>query len=154
LQTLAHSLGVSLIASILAKESGLVNENNAAAAGLFHDIGKLVLRTAYTDKYSEMVKFIEGGTISFSVAEDGLCGINHCVTGSILAKNWNLSREYSAVIACHHGDEFTIPLDRNERDLLNIISMADDIAFFFRYRIQQDYRLHLPRWNDFPSEKP
>jgi putative nucleotidyltransferase with HDIG domain len=127
----AHSLGVSLIASILAKESGLVNENNAAAAGLFHDIGKLVLRTAYTDKYSEMVKFIEGGTISFSVAEDGLCGINHCVTGSILAKNWNLSREYSAVIACHHGDEFTIPLDRNERDLLNIISMADDIAFFF-----------------------
>ena len=39
----AHSLGVSLIASILAKETGLVNENNAAAAGLFHDIGKLVL---------------------------------------------------------------------------------------------------------------
>ncbi len=67
----AHSLGVSLIASILAKETGLVNENNAAAAGLFHDIGKLVLRTVYADKYSQMVKFIEGGTIYFSVAEDG-----------------------------------------------------------------------------------
>ena len=57
-----------------------------------------------------MVKFIEGGTIYFSVAEDGLCGVNHCVTGSILAKNWNLSREYSTVIACHHGDECTILL--------------------------------------------
>ncbi len=42
-----HSLGVSLIGSLLAKETSLVNEHNAAAAGLFHDVGKLVLRKAY-----------------------------------------------------------------------------------------------------------
>ena len=47
----AHSLGVSLIGSVLAKETSLVNEHNAAAAGLFHDAGKLVLRNAYSDKY-------------------------------------------------------------------------------------------------------
>jgi putative nucleotidyltransferase with HDIG domain len=127
----AHSLGVSLIASILAKETGLVNESNAAAAGLFHDIGKLILRKAYENKYAEMAEFIDGGTICFSAAEDNLCGVNHCVTGTLLAKNWNLSREYSAIIACHHGEECEIPLDRHELDLLNIIKMADEIALFF-----------------------
>lgn len=127
----AHSLGVSLIGSMLAKETGLVSENNAAAAGLFHDIGKLVLRKAYADSYAEMAEFIDGGSISFSTAEERMCGVNHCMTGSLLAKNWNLSREYAAVIACHHGDNCAITLDRQERDLLNIIRMADEIAFLF-----------------------
>jgi hypothetical protein len=49
----------------------------------------------------------------------------------LLAKNWQLSREYSAVIACHHGAEFEHPLNQGELDLLNIIKIADKIAFFF-----------------------
>ena len=127
----AHSLGVSLIGSILAKETSLVNEQTASAAGLFHDVGKLVLRKAYSDKYAEMAESLEGGTISFCNAEDNLYGVNHCVTGSLLAKNWNLSRDYSTVITCHHGAEFEHPLNQGELDLLNIIKIADQIAFFF-----------------------
>jgi putative nucleotidyltransferase with HDIG domain len=127
----AHSLGVSLIASILAKETGLTNESSAAAAGLFHDIGKLILRNAYSDKYAEMAEFLEGGTLPFCTAEDRLCGVNHCITGNLLAKNWSLSREYVAVIACHHVEDCDIPLNRQERDLINIIKLSDEIAFFF-----------------------
>jgi HD-like signal output (HDOD) protein len=127
----AHSLGVSLIGSVLARETSLVNEHNAAAAGLFHDAGKLVLRNAYADKYAEMAESLEGGIVSFYSAEDVLYGVNHCITGSLLAKNWNLSREYAAAIFCHHGAEFPFPLDQRERDLLNIVKIADEIAFFF-----------------------
>ena len=126
-----HSLGVSLIASLLAKETSLVNEHNAAAAGLFHDVGKLVLRAAYSHKYAEMAESLDGGSASFCSAEDNLYSVNHCDTGSLLAKNWQLSREYSAVIACHHGAEFEHPLNQGELDLLNIIKIADKIAFFF-----------------------
>ena len=141
----AHSLGVSLIGSVLARETSLVNEHNAAAAGLFHDAGKLVLRNAYADKYAEMAESLEGGIVSFYSAEDVLYGINHCITGSLLAKNWNLSREYAAAIFCHHGAEFPFPLDQRERDLLNIVKIADEIAFFFGIGFRRNVNiLNLP----------
>jgi putative nucleotidyltransferase with HDIG domain len=126
-----HALGVSLTASILARQTGLVDEPVAAAAGLFHDAGKLLMRSAYPQKYSEMIESIEGSSIAFCEAENRLFNVNHTIAGSLLAKKWNLPRDYAAVIACHHGKGNSIPLNQNEQTLVKIISIADDIAFFF-----------------------
>jgi putative nucleotidyltransferase with HDIG domain len=127
----SHSLGVSLVASMLAKETGLVNEHVAATAGLFHDAGKLVLKNASPEQYAEMAETLEGSSLSFHDAEDRLFGIDHQVIGSLLAKNWNLSKEYSIVIAYHHKNEYPAPIAPHERNLLNVIKIADEITFFF-----------------------
>jgi len=127
----AHSLGVSLIASMLAKETGLVNEHIAATAGLFHDTGKLVLKTASPEQYAEMSESLEGSSLSFCDAENRIFGVDHQCTGSLLAKDWNLTKEYSIVIAFHHRDDYPAPIAPHEQNLLNVIKIADEIAFFF-----------------------
>jgi putative nucleotidyltransferase with HDIG domain len=126
-----HSLGVSLTASLLAKQTGLADEAIAAAAGLFHDAGKLLMRGAYPQKYSEMIETIEGSALTFCEAENRLFNVNHTIAGSLLAKKWNLPQEYASVIACHHGNRSNMPLSKREQALCLMISIADDIAFFF-----------------------
>jgi putative nucleotidyltransferase with HDIG domain len=126
-----HSLGVSLTASLLAKHTGLADEAVTAAAGLFHDAGKLLMRGAYTQKYMEMIETIEGSSLTFCEAENRIFNVNHTIAGSLLAKKWNLPQEYASVIACHHGNEFGVPLSNNEQVLCRLIEIADEIAFFF-----------------------
>jgi HD-like signal output (HDOD) protein len=116
---------------MIAKETGLVNEHIAATAGLFHDAGKLVLKNASLAEYTEMADTLEGSSLSFHDAEDRLFGIDHQGIGSLVAKNWNLSKEYTIVIANHHKNEYPAPIAPHERHLLNVIKIADDIAFFF-----------------------
>jgi putative nucleotidyltransferase with HDIG domain len=133
----SHSLGVSLIASILAKETGLVNEHVAASAGLFHDAGKLILKNASPEQYAEMTYELEGSTLSFIEAEERLFGLDHQETGSLLAKNWNLAKEYALVMSCHHKDKYPAPLSPGEHGLLDIVKIADEIAFFFGIGFQR-----------------
>jgi putative nucleotidyltransferase with HDIG domain len=138
----AHSLGVSLIASMLAKETGLVNEHIASTAGLFHDSGKLVLKNASPEQYAVMSESLEGSNLSFCDAENKIFGVDHQVTGTLLAKNWNLSKEYSIVIAFHHKDEYPTPIAPHERNLLNVIKIADEIAFFFGIGLRKKVDLY------------
>jgi putative nucleotidyltransferase with HDIG domain len=126
-----HALGVSLTASLLAKKTGLADEAVAAAAGLFHDAGKLLMRGAYPKKYAEMIEMIEGSNLTFCEAENRIFNVDHTVAGSLLAKKWNLPQDYATVIAYHHGNPSGAPLTKNERRLCGIIAIADEIAFFF-----------------------
>ncbi len=126
----AHTLGVSLIASMISKQTGRADENTAATAGLFHDIGGLVLKNAFPEKYAEMARSLEGSDLSFYSTEDRLFGTNHSIAGTLLAKKWGLGKDYSIVIAYHH-QALPVSLTRQETDLVTIIKIADEIAFFF-----------------------
>jgi putative nucleotidyltransferase with HDIG domain len=126
-----HSLGVSLIASILAKESGHADEPVAAAAGLFHDAGKLLMRSAYDDRYTEMIDAMDGSAISICDAEQKIFHINHSTAGKLLATKWNLPQCYTAAIAYHHYEDLRFLTDKKEEALIRIIAIADSVALFF-----------------------
>jgi putative nucleotidyltransferase with HDIG domain len=126
-----HALGVSLAASLLAKQTSLAVEHQASTAGLFHDIGKLIIKTAFTRQYDEMADFIDGGSISFNDAEYRTFGVTHTATGVVLAHRWNLGPDYCAVIEWHHGIPDNLTLPAAQRRLIQIISMADEIALYF-----------------------
>jgi putative nucleotidyltransferase with HDIG domain len=139
-----HALGVSLTASILARKTGLIDETTAAAAGLFHDSGKLLMRNAYAQQYIDMIDAMEGSSISFCEAEMNIFNITHATAGKLLAKSWNLPQDYSSVIAYHH-QESNPSLDQREQTLIKIIAIADGIAFFFGIGLKRKldiYKLH------------
>lgn len=146
----SHTLGVSLVASILAKETGLANEYVSTAAGLFHDAGKLVLKNADPQQYAEMADMLDGSSLSFVDAEERVFGLNHQDAGRLLAKNWNLGKEYAVVMSCHHEHESLAQLSGSEKSLLNIIKIADEIAFFFGIGFKKKvdiYKLPYDRLN-------
>jgi putative nucleotidyltransferase with HDIG domain len=126
-----HSIGVSIIASVLARETKLAEQGVASLAGLFHDIGKLILKNAFPDAYVGLAKSIDGSVISsFYAAENEVIGTDHSAAGLLLADKWNLPDEYRLVIACHHDCERRARLTDKQKHLLNIVRASDEIALF------------------------
>ena len=83
-----HSLGVAFTASLFAKKRGMNYKamENFFIAGFLHDIGKLLMLTAYPELKAEENSF----------------GIDHCQSGELICKNWGLKKDISDVIVYHH----------------------------------------------------
>ena len=62
----------------------------AFAAGLLHDIGKVVLDRIVEEPDKEvLVKIAEEMTPDYHSKETDLYGFDHCAVGFFLAKKWN-----------------------------------------------------------------
>jgi putative nucleotidyltransferase with HDIG domain len=125
-----HSIMVSLLSYTLAEESRLSQKAMASIAGLFHDIGKLSLITAFPKEYEKIVTAVEQGAGSFQSVEDEMLGIDHCSSGYMQAENWNLAREYSATISLHHSSETPQRLPQEWKSMIDVVKVADSIAAF------------------------
>ncbi len=112
-----HSVACAVGAEWLARKCGYSEiENEAFTCGLLHDIGKLLILTAF---YS--IK--ETSKNAFNFSEKMLYEIInplHARHGFLLMKRWNLPESYCNVVRDHHVDEFD-PGDV----LLTIIRMAN-----------------------------
>ncbi|HSB52572.1 MAG TPA: HDOD domain-containing protein, partial [Dissulfurispiraceae bacterium] len=125
-----HSIMVSLLAYTLAEESRFTQKGAASIAGLFHDIGKLSLITAFPREYAEVVRAVEGGSGTFQSIEEDVLGIDHCGSGYMQAENWKLTREYSAVISMHHAKEMPQGFPDDWTAMIDVVKVADDLAAF------------------------
>lgn len=113
-----HSLGCALVAEELAELFGIRNED-AYTAGLLHDIGRVGLLKAYFKEYlpvlnTEYQSFDESRSL-----EQCLIGIDHCQSGSFLAKVWAFPRSLQTVAESHHPGG-----DADESDLTELIRVA------------------------------
>lgn len=96
-----HTLSVSWLAGELAEKAGYHPAGEVSAAGLLHDLGKLVLCTHLHDETNRIIERLKRG-VPFNEAEAEL-GIPHTVLGYILAKKWALPRVHRSAILYHHN---------------------------------------------------
>jgi putative nucleotidyltransferase with HDIG domain len=125
-----HLLLVSQAASSLAGHVKTVpiQPEVAAVAGLFHDVGKIILYASIPDEYSRIGTLAQKENIPLYELEDKLLGFNHCLIGAALATKWNLPVLYRESIRRHHEEEIRI-IGINEVDALcYLIRIADKIA--------------------------
>ena len=85
-----HSLGVSMAAGMLAKMKGL-RQDEAATAGLLHDIGKVVINNKMPDKYALVIETVYADHLPSFEVEEVRLGFNHCTVGELVAKKWRVS---------------------------------------------------------------
>ena len=97
-----HALGTARLCELVARKNGRVRADIAYAAGLIHDIGKVVL-DQYIDKDNPLFyrMIIEEQKDSCRIEEE-LLGMDHARAGLLLAERWNLPDMLREVIACHH----------------------------------------------------
>ena len=97
-----HSLGAAIACEVIARESDLTAPEDAFVAGLFHDLGKVVLDQYMGAVFAAVLDRLEPGGVLIHEAETEIMGFGHERIGEWLLTNWNIPDEIVAGAAHHH----------------------------------------------------
>lgn len=117
-----HVICTALIARELARSIG-ADEDAAFTLGLVHDIGRLVLVTAYSESYSQVIEYRAMHDCQIYAAERHVFGLDHADVGARLAEHWHFAPETVSAIAIHHR-----PPVEGHKSLVDVVHVADNIA--------------------------
>jgi putative nucleotidyltransferase with HDIG domain len=121
-----HSIGVGLVAKLLAVRMGDPNPERFFVAGLLHDIGRLVLYKQVPAVAGEtLARAAESGRLLLDVEREML-GFDHADLGGMLLRKWRFPESLEQAVWRHHnpvsGD---VPL---EPAILNVADMIAGAA--------------------------
>ncbi len=116
-----HAVGVGTMAENIAGFCKKSTPKHAYAAGLLHDIGKVVLDQFVSRGAPLFFRNMNQEEETGMTTEKKLLGINHCEAGSFLAKRWQFSAALNDVIIHHHRPENAT----KNTELVCIVYLAD-----------------------------
>lgn len=125
-----HSLGCGIIARALAIYRRETNVERFFAAGILHDLGRLVMCTAVPDLMREV---LDAGRKEESLLfriENNRFGFNHAEVGGGLLTKWKIPLSIVEPVACHHspGGAAQYPLETAIIHLANIVCNALEVG--------------------------
>ena len=99
-----HSMSVSMFAQTITKEEHLDQNlvNHSLMAGMFHDLGKLILVTNFQAPYQKLLAEARQTRQNLWVLENDLFGTSHAEIGAYLMGLWGLEYPVIEAIAYHH----------------------------------------------------
>jgi putative nucleotidyltransferase with HDIG domain len=97
-----HSVGVALCCSLLARESKLMHPDDAFTLGLLHDVGRMILYSAFEDEYIEVIRASQESHFPTEIVERRLLLVDHASIMQTVLRKWGLKRELVDPIANHH----------------------------------------------------
>ena len=119
-----HSMASAVAARLLADHTRYRHAGEAYAAGLLHDIGKVVLRQTDSRRFQAVLALAREQGEPMETAELGLFGSSHAQVGAWLAERWGLPADLVEAIETHHRPEAAC---RN-RALAALVHVADSLA--------------------------
>ncbi|MBD3346541.1 MAG: HDOD domain-containing protein [Chitinivibrionales bacterium] len=99
-----HSIGVALTVRQVGERRRLV-DSDGYIAGLFHDIGILVLDRHFYEGYAEARNVAKKENIPVYEAERRSLGIDHGEIGGLLCRLWRLPEDVATAVSFHHFPE-------------------------------------------------
>jgi HD-like signal output (HDOD) protein/CheY-like chemotaxis protein len=99
-----HSSRTAQAAKIIAESesAGRQLAEDALAAGLLHDVGKLVLASNYPEQYEEIGRKAQAKRVEWLVEEREIFGFDHADVGGYLLGLWGLPFAVVEAVALHH----------------------------------------------------
>ncbi len=127
-----HALGCAMTAEKIADTTKQVSPHKAYAAGLLHDIGKVVLDQYIAGVYPMFFRGINrDGSHSIDM-EKQFFGATHCDTGAFLARKWNFPNSLIEVILFHHNPDKSM----KHKKMVSIVYLADLLMSIFNTRLE------------------
>ena len=97
-----HSLGVAVGARAIGKEMGYPCPEELLAAGLVHDIGKVILADNFSDDYEKILKEADANSEEVFLSEKRVLGGSHDDIGEWFAKENRFPPVLRSCIKYHH----------------------------------------------------
>lgn len=116
----AHALATAHLASRMVPDRQAAQE--AFAAGLLHDVGKLIMATQMPESYGRAIALARQEHMSIQEAERRTCGSSHAEVGAYLLGVWGLPHAVVEAVAFHHEPMKAQP---KALDLVGTVHVAD-----------------------------
>lgn len=97
-----HSLGVAIVAHLLATRVGHKNPEELFVAGLLHDLGKVVIAVKLPETASNITRAMQERDLSMLEAEIEVLELTHAEVAGWLATAWHLPTVLKDPIMYHH----------------------------------------------------
>jgi len=122
----AHSIGVGVMAKLLAAERGvpLAEREEYFVAGLLHDLGKI----PFGDEYIEVLARARNEQVPLIHMEKQYLEIDHEEVGEMIALTWRLNPVITDAICHHHSPELAAP---EHQALVATVALADFYSCLF-----------------------
>lgn len=118
-----HAVSAAVSAKLIATAVGFDGET-AFTGALLHDVGQLVLATAFSARFAQVLALRSSSEIELVDAERALLGIDHATLGALLAERWHFPCDIVEAIAHHHAP----PKIGNVAELVHIVYVAGTLA--------------------------
>lgn len=144
-----HSFACGSIGRFISEKIETGDSGKIYIAGLFHDLGKLVLNRNYPIDFLKIINHIKEKKVSFLEAEEAQIGITHCQIGSGLAQKWGLDEEITEVLRQHHS----VNLATRNPALVMLINLANLIVrtHFAGFELLENLPVSLEELNEQKS---
>lgn len=96
-----HSFGVAVASQVVAERTR-TNSDQAFAAGLLHNLGKVALSVWLEHRLHAAVLDGYGADMTFDQIERHVLGFDHCDVGAHMGQSWNLPTSIVNVLRYHH----------------------------------------------------
>lgn len=136
-----HSLFVAALSRELSVHLDHPDPDLLYTAGLFHDIGKIVLENHGIIKYGVFLECYVHESSSFIQSEREYYGVTHEQVGHVFCRDYLLPDVITAVVSFHHSDEPSVPLFQTHQQEIAIVAFADYLAWLHGMGSFQSSRL-------------
>ena len=119
-----HSLAVATCTRMLGLKLGVSRDDASEyfAAGLLHDIGKVVFALYMPDEFAQAAEKAREPGVSLCSCERDVFGVTHADMGAKLAEKWSLPVDLHDAIAFHHTPDESIS------QVIDCLFMANQIT--------------------------
>ena len=126
-----HSAAVAAISKLMCEKLKIIMAGREFLAGLFHDVGKILLDHFFHDTFTEAYQHALDRDLTMREAESEVLGVTHTEIGGWLGGEWKLPESIAEAISFHHDpDQAQVdPLLVSITHLSNLFAMAGGIGF-------------------------
>ncbi len=120
-----HSVACGMMCDFLAQRLPVNYPEGAFAAGLFHDLGLVLIAVALHTEYQEIQSLQASGFGSLSQCEMEVLGVTHAQLSAEALAVWNLPAQIQEAVRFHHAPEVQIAKSEGGHGLALTVQCAD-----------------------------
>jgi HD-like signal output (HDOD) protein len=121
-----HEVATGLMCDHLAQHLRVAYPEGAFAAGLFHDLGELLIAVAFRQEYAAIQALYQGSDQPLHVCELNVLGVSHPDLSADALTAWNLPEPIRRAVKYHHSpEEDSDPGRQGKFGLSLVLSCAD-----------------------------
>ena len=129
-----HSVGTAMMSDLLAQAGPVDHAEGAFAAGLFHDLGRLLIAISLPEEFDQVTRLGAGCSFGLQECERAVLGFTHAELGSDAMALWNLPGAIGIAVRYHHEPELA-PKPDAPISLSRVIHAADEFINSMDYKV-------------------